>query len=151
MSFCSLTKRITPKIRMLCFVQVNTVLLNFLCLWTKTETKNSCGIQSVDRRCRSIHEQTTLTKRRTSANISLITRAKTGLVNECSHLRVWMQYGSRWFSLGSHATTWNGAVPKSIMAPTQGAKPVWRWQLPRPLAPLSCALFEGGNNLKASI
>ena len=101
--------------------------------------------------CRSIHEQTTLTKRRTSANISLITRAKTGLVNECSHLRVWMQYGSRWFSLGSHATTWNGAVPKSIMAPTQGAKPVRRWQLPRPLAPLSCALFEGGNNLKASI
>ena len=32
-SFCSLIKGITPKIRMLCFVLINRVLLNFLCVW----------------------------------------------------------------------------------------------------------------------
>ena len=32
MSFCSLKKGITPKIRMLCFVLINGVLLNLLCV-----------------------------------------------------------------------------------------------------------------------
>ena len=33
MSFCRLTKGITPKIRRLCFVLINRVLLNLLCFW----------------------------------------------------------------------------------------------------------------------
>ena len=33
MSFCSLTKGITPKTHMLCFVLINSVLLNLLCVW----------------------------------------------------------------------------------------------------------------------
>ena len=35
MSFCSLVKGITPKIRMLCFVLINSVILNLLvlCVW----------------------------------------------------------------------------------------------------------------------
>ena len=33
MSFCSLIKEVTPKIRMLCFVLINSVLLNLLCVW----------------------------------------------------------------------------------------------------------------------
>ena len=32
-SFCSLIKRITQKIRMLCFVLINNVALNLLCVW----------------------------------------------------------------------------------------------------------------------
>ena len=35
MSFCSLIKGITPKIRMLCFVLTNSVLLNHLCVRIK--------------------------------------------------------------------------------------------------------------------
>ena len=31
--FCSLIKGITPKIRMLCFVLINSVRLNLLCIW----------------------------------------------------------------------------------------------------------------------
>ena len=31
---CSLKWGITPKIRMLCFVLINSVLLNLLCVWT---------------------------------------------------------------------------------------------------------------------
>ena len=33
--FCSLITRITPKIRMLCFVLINCILLNLLCVWIK--------------------------------------------------------------------------------------------------------------------
>ena len=33
MSFCSLIKGITPKIRMLCFVLINSVILNLWCIW----------------------------------------------------------------------------------------------------------------------
>ena len=33
MSFCSLIKGITPKIRMVCFVLTNSVLLNLSCVW----------------------------------------------------------------------------------------------------------------------
>ena len=32
-SFCSLVKGITPKILTLCFVPINSVLLNLLCVW----------------------------------------------------------------------------------------------------------------------
>ena len=32
-SFCSLRKGITPKILMLCFVLINSVQLNLLCVW----------------------------------------------------------------------------------------------------------------------
>ena len=32
-SFCSLIKGITPKIGMLCFVLINSVILNLLCVW----------------------------------------------------------------------------------------------------------------------
>ena len=32
-SFCSLIKGITLKVRMLCFVLINSVLLNLVCVW----------------------------------------------------------------------------------------------------------------------
>ena len=38
MSFCSLIKGINPKIRMLCFVLINSVLLNLLCVWKLSST-----------------------------------------------------------------------------------------------------------------
>ena len=34
MSFCSLTKGITPKICWFCLVLINSVLLNLLCVWS---------------------------------------------------------------------------------------------------------------------
>ena len=37
MSFCSLIKGIAPKIRMLCFVLINSVILNVSCVWILTE------------------------------------------------------------------------------------------------------------------
>ena len=33
LSFCSLIKGITPKIRMLCVILINNVLLNVVCVW----------------------------------------------------------------------------------------------------------------------
>ena len=33
MSFCSLIKEITPKIHMLCFVLINSVIFNISCVW----------------------------------------------------------------------------------------------------------------------
>ena len=42
MSFCSLIKGITPKIRVLCFVLINSVLLNLLCVWIIVYVFGSC-------------------------------------------------------------------------------------------------------------
>ena len=39
--FCSLIKGITPKIRMLCFVLINSVLLNLLCVWILVQNASS--------------------------------------------------------------------------------------------------------------
>ena len=40
MSFCSLIKgRITPRIRMLCFVQINNFIFNLLCVWVSLNIK----------------------------------------------------------------------------------------------------------------
>ena len=43
--YCSLIKGITPKIRMLCFVLINSVLLKMLCVWdseVQDPTNSSC-------------------------------------------------------------------------------------------------------------
>ena len=41
MSSCSLIKDITPKIRTLCFVLINSVILNLLCFWILSQTTSS--------------------------------------------------------------------------------------------------------------
>ena len=38
-SFCSLIKGITPRIRMLCFVLINNVIFNLLCVWISLNIK----------------------------------------------------------------------------------------------------------------
>ena len=45
-SFCNLTKAITPKMRVLCFVLTNSVLLNLLCIWIlfQNASSHSCFI-----------------------------------------------------------------------------------------------------------
>ena len=43
MSFCSLIKGITPKVRTLCFVVVNSVRLNLLCVWIQSSLVQIMG------------------------------------------------------------------------------------------------------------
>ena len=49
MSFCSLTKGITPKIGWFCLVLINSVLLNLLCVWILLVSSFVPGLQRTSR------------------------------------------------------------------------------------------------------
>ena len=44
MSFCGLTKRITPKICWFCLVVINNILLNLLCVWILFAERSSVNL-----------------------------------------------------------------------------------------------------------
>ena len=56
--FCSLKKGITPKICMVCFVLVNSLLFNLLCVWIKHSVFSHTEIKPIQLVSLAQHQQT---------------------------------------------------------------------------------------------
>ena len=101
MSFCSLIQETTPKIRTLCFVLINSVLLNLLCFWVLLQNASSHSCFRFCRCCSGCFRTSQRMKKRTK-DIGCLYLRKIG--QRRHHHSSWGQTDSQVVSTGACIT-----------------------------------------------